>query len=50
MANQELKRLSHMELIDIIYQPRKDNDEMRQRLNETASRLEEKTLMLDNSG
>lgn len=50
MANQELKRLSRMELIDIIYQPRKDNDEMRQRLNETASRLEEKTLMLDNSG
>ena len=42
MASQELRKLSRMELIDIIYQLRKDNDKLEQKLSETSSHLEEK--------
>lgn len=39
-----------MELIDIIYQLRKDNDKLEQKLSETSSHLEEKTIVLKESG
>lgn len=50
MASRELRRLSRMELIDIIYQLRKDNDKLEQKLSETSSHLEEKTIVLKESG
>jgi len=39
-----------MELIDIIYQLRKDNDKLEQKLSETSSHLEEKAIVLKESG
>lgn len=50
MADRELKKLSRLELIDIIYQLRLENAELEQKLSETSARLEDKTIVLENSG
>lgn len=50
MADRELRKLSRLELIDLIYQLRSENVELEQRLRETSACLEEKTIVLKNSG
>ncbi len=50
MADRELRKLSRLELIDLIYQLRQENDELEQRLSETSKHLEEKAIVLKESG
>ncbi len=50
MADRELRRLSRLELIDIIYQLRLKNLELEQRLNENSEKLSERTIAVANAG
>lgn len=50
MADRELKKLSRLELIDLIYQLRSENVELEQRLNECDAKLSERTITVENAG
>lgn len=50
MANNELKKLSRAELIDIIYQLRLENTRLEQELENASSELKEKKIKLEDAG
>lgn len=50
MADKEMKHLSRAELIDIIYELQKQNDEKDTQLQKMQAALEERTIRLANAG
>lgn len=50
MTDKELKHLSRMELIDIIYELQKQNEENAAQLEKLQAALEEKELHIENAG
>lgn len=50
MADRELRKLSRLELIDLIYQLRSENVELEQRLNEYEEKLSDRTITVENAG
>lgn len=50
MAERELRKLSRLELIDLIYQLRSENVEQEQRLNEYEAKLSNRTITVEESG
>ena len=50
MTDKELKHLSRMELIDIIYTLQKQNEQAQALLQKTQAKLEERTLKINEAG
>ncbi|MBR5472482.1 MAG: DNA repair protein [Clostridia bacterium] len=50
MVNKELKRLSRRELVDIIYQLKKNEQEMQAKIDSLNKELEDKQIRISNAG
>ena len=50
MINKELKRLSRRELVDIIYQLKKNEQEMQEEITLLKNELEDKQIRISNAG
>lgn len=50
MTAKELKKLSRTELLEMLLQQVEENEALRQELEETRARLEERTIVHENSG
>jgi cell division septum initiation protein DivIVA len=50
MANKELKRLSRRELVDVIYQLKKNEEELQERISALETELQDKRLHLSEAG
>ena len=50
MINKELKRLSRRELVDIIYQLKKNEQEMQEEIESLKSELQEKRIRISTAG
>lgn len=50
MIDRELKKLNRMELINIIYEVEKENEELKSENEELNNKLKERTILIDEAG
>lgn len=50
MINKDIKKLSRLELVEIIYQLKKSEEELQAQVEDLQKKLDEKNLKIDNAG